>query len=740
MAEQEANGLELEPVEVEVEIEIEEEEQADDVQVLLGFIDSPNIAEDIDEDTLRKLGGQVCEDFNRDDDSMADWADMVEFGQDLAKQERHGKSEPWEGASNFKSPAILEAAITFGDRASTELLRARNLIKSDVVGNDKDGAKKESAERVTEYSNWQINHDMSDWREKQEGLLYELPATGVVFKKIFFDTLTGKNRSEVIQYPNFVVNQATKSMEDAETFTHILDVSANQVLERQRAGMWLDVDIYGEDPEADEGSNEAQEVEQAFDNTDRFLEQNCWFDLDGDGYAEPYCVTVHEQKREVVRIVARYDEKGIFVSDQPGSVRRLVAGEITDDLTLVRIEPIQDIVKYGFIRDPSGGFLDLGYYHILSSLVRSVNATTNQLLDSGTLANTQGGFLAKGFRKKMGNMRVKPGQWNATDISAVDLASGIQPYKFKEPSQVLAALNESTKKELDDLSVNMDLKGILAPNAPATTTLALIQEAMLPASARLQSIIRSESKEFQALFRLNSLFTDPSQYQRVLDDPQANFESDFNVDNQNMLPTANPEMSSRMQRITQAEAMMEPLRMQTLQMAGADTQPIINNWLDAIGMDSLVDELFPSEEDMDEEQKARMQKQQAKAEQDQKLLAIQIDQAERSLVLREEEGEAKIIKDNASALKSLSDVDVNRADIVLKLEQAESENLNNQVTTYTAELEIIDSSAKRLREQLEESVNGTRQVQGPASRGNGFTGDQRGGRTQLALAPNNQGT
>ena len=119
MAEQEANGLEIEPVEVEVEIEVE---QVGEIQVLLDFIDSPNIAEDIDEDTLRLLGGQVCEDFNRDDDSMSDWADMVEFGQDLAKQERFGKSEPWEGASNpllslkLPLPLVIEPVPSYCER------------------------------------------------------------------------------------------------------------------------------------------------------------------------------------------------------------------------------------------------------------------------------------------------------------------------------------------------------------------------------------------------------------------------------------------------------------------------------------------------------------------------------------------------------------------------------------------------------------------------------------------------
>lgn len=737
----EANGLEIELEQgeaAEIEVEVESEEQ-DQIQFLINNIDSANIANDIDEDILMMLGSQVVEDFNRDDDSMSDWADAVEFGQDLAKQERQGKSTPWDGASNFKSPAILEAAVAFGDRATTELLRG-DLVKSNVIGKDKDQAKKMSAERTSEYMNWQLQHDMPDWVEKQEGLLYELPATGVVFKKVFFDTLTGKNRSEVIQYPNFVVNQATKSMEDAEAFTHILDVSANQMLERIRAGIWLDVNIYGEDAEAGEGSNEEEEVEQAFDNGQRFLEQNCWFDLDGDGYAEPYCVTVHEQKRKVVRIVARYDETGIFVSDQPGVVRQFSKGEITDELSLVRIEAIQDIIKYGFIRDIEGGFLDLGYYHILGSLVRTVNSTTNQLSDAGTLANLQGGFLAKGIRKKMGNMRMTPGQWASTDINAADLQTGVLPHQFKEPSTVLLQLNEMNKKEIDDLTVNMDLKGVIAPNAPATTTLALIQEAMLPASARLQSIIRSETKEFKALFKLNSLFTDPVQYKNVVDDPEADFEADFDVSTQNMKPTANPEMSSRMQRINQAEALMEPTRFQLLQMSGADIRPVIDNWLESIGLDSLVGELYPTEEEQSEEQKARIQEQQAKAQQEQKLLAIQVDQAERSLTIQEDEAESKVILNNAKALQSLADINESKARAIKLLEEAESENLNNQIATYTAEISMLDRAGDALKKQLEEAglINGTRQVSGSTPIGAGGTGDNRGARQELALAPGNQ--
>lgn len=735
-----APGLELDietPDEVEIEVEVEEIPDSV-IETLLKFADMDNIATEIDEDTLKKLGRQVVEDFERDSASMADWSSLVEFGQDLTKQETAAKSEPWEGASNFKSPAILEAAVAFGDRATTELLRERNLVKGDVIGNDKSGEKKERVERVTEFTNWQLNHDMPGWRDKQSRLMYEVPASGVVFKKTTFDQLTGKNRSQLIQYPNFVVNQATTELDEA-TFTHVIDRSVNEILERQRAGLWLDIDLFGEKAPADEGSNAQQEVDEAFDNDQKFLEQNCFFDLDGDGLTEPYCVTVHEGKKTVMRIVARYDETSMFVKGGDRAVRPLIKGEDGEDLELVRIQPTTEITKYGFVPDPNGGYLDLGYYHILSSLVRAVNATTNLLIDSGTLANLQGGWLARGMRKKMGDMRVKPGQFNETDIAANDLQNGVLPYQFKEPSNGLFTLNEATKKEIDELTVNMDLDGVIAPNAPATTTLALIQEAMLSTSARLQSIVNSESAEFSIIHRLNSLFVDPEQYKRILDDEEADFEADFDMVDQNMVPTANPEMSSRMQRMNQANAIVTQVLPLVAQRPDADLQEPIDNFLRAIGAEDMVGKIFPTEEEQSEEQKARIQAQQEQAKRAEALQQLQIAQAERDLQVREDVAEAKIIRDNASALKDLAEIGRLKADTILKLEQAESEQLKNRIDLYTAELDQLDRSTKAIKEQLKERINDARQVSGEPGPGNGGVGNNAGASPKLALAPGNQG-
>jgi chaperonin GroES len=681
------------------------------VEKLISFIGHDNVAEIIveeedGENTLSLLAAQVIEDYARDLDSMHEWSDAVDNGKMTAKQEYHARSEPWQGASNFKTPAITEASLNFGDRASTELLRGRNLIKMDVIGKDSEGAKRKKANNASEFMNWQINHQMKDWRKKQENLLYELPATGTVFKKTYYDKIMGRIRSEILHYPDFAVNQATEDIDEALSFTQPMAISRNTVIERKAAGLWLDVEIYpvtsaGEEQDGKTGSNSDEDVIDATDNPQKFLEQNCFYDLDGDGYQEPYIVTVHESTRQVVRIVARFDIGDILVSNED----ELVTGDITRALTiadsgkgleLVRITPIQNITKYGFIRNPDGSFLDIGYYHLLGGLSKAINSTTNQLLDSGSLSNLQGGMLAKGYRKRMGNLKTKPGEWHETNISAADLHNGIMPHQFKEPSVVLLTLNEKLNTEVDQLSVNTDLKGVLSPNAPATTTLALIQEATLPMSAVMQRLTRAESEEFTKIYMLDSVHIDNDLYQKVLDDQEANFENDFDADSMDVMPTANSEMSSRMQRIQLAEILIS--QAQVLALAGGDVRPIYEFWFDAIGAIEVQNQVFPDPNTVSEEQKARMEQQEKDTRNQMMLQAIQVDHAEREIERKESETKAKLIEAPSKARNLESDT-------VLNLEKAETEQTKNKISTYTAQLqgirEAIDNTLKGL--SIEES-------------------------------------
>lgn len=682
---------------------------ADKIRQLISWIGNKNIAEDIEKDVLRRLALRVIENYNRDLESMTEWSSDIKEGQRIAKQESNAKSEPFEGAANFKSTIIESASISFGDRATTELLRGKNIVKSEIIGNDAQGNKKIASDNIVDFMNWQLNHQMRHWRDTQETVLYALPSFGTVFKKVFFDPIEGINKSEIIHWPDFAVNQAANSHE--KCFSESMDISANEVIERQAAKIWLDVDLYPEteDAEGDRGSNEDEGVIHAVDNSEKFIEQACFFDLDEDEYEEPYIVTVHEQTSKVVRIVARYDRSNVFVSQggrivslkelksqakiEPGSEVDLTGAEI------VRITPDQNIIKYDFVKSIDGTYLGRGYYHMLGSLSKGINSTTNQLIDSGTLATLQGGFLAKGFRKKMGNLRMKPGSWQSTDISAIDLRNGMMPHQFKEPSQVLFALNQQLNQEAKDFSVNIDLQGVIAPNAPATTTLALIQEAMMPTSAIMQRVIRSESKEFQLLFVLDSKFTDPVLYQKILDDTEANFETDFDLDTMDISPTASADMSSKMQRLQRAEILI--LEAPQIALEGGDTQPIRELWFEAIGAEELINKVWPDPQQLTEQQQARAAAQEQEQRKQDQFKAIEIDHQERALVAAEQKSQADVAKSRAEITEILAGMKKIESEIILNLEKAETEQSKNKINIYTAEFQGLTNAMDATLKSLE---------------------------------------
>jgi len=702
---------------------------------LLSLLDNANIAESLTEDELADLGGRVKERFDEDWDSMDEWRDVVDEGLKLMKQEFHGRSTPWEGASNFKSPLLTEASIAFGDKSSLEIMRSRNLMKTDIIGRDPEGRKKELSERVSEAMNYQINYEMKDWRKNQKRLLYTLPNQGCMFKKTFFCPLKGSNVSTIVQYPNFAINQATTDMSSARAFTHILDVDLNGYLERRASGVWLDVELYPEDADGDEGSNEKEGVVDAVENTDRFLEQSCRADLDGDGYEEPYIVTIHEQTMKVMRVVPLFSFDTIFVQDSnkvTKSLLRTIKGQADQEmlgrfnqfqntgifteseeaepslkgLTIVRVEAVQQITKYGFIPSPDGTYLDLGYSHLIGAITQTVNSTTNQLVDAGTLANGGGGFLAKNFRKKMGPLRMKIGEWVSTEVSAQNLQTSMMPNPSKEPSPTLFALNEKLELQGRDFIAGVDASGQIQANTAPTTALAMVQESLIGTSALMGRVLDSMSEEFQVLFMLNRRFFDPEAYKKILDDPQADSRNDFNSEELDVVPTASPEMSSNLQRIQLATVEMEQI--DRVAQFGGNPLAIVHNFFDAIGAQNI-EQIFPEGDAGMSEQEKQMMAQIKEGQDLQNQLAqqqLEMTNLQIGLLTREQDRLDRDLgrkeADTASTIeKRDADNELTEAQTIKTLEEAETENLANQTDQYTQGLQIIDGMKARVEKQIE---------------------------------------
>lgn len=679
---------------------------------LLELSQMTNLAEEIDGSDLKKIANQVLEDHDANQTSMAKWITSFERGEKLIEMPDGNLSVPFEGSSNYKSTVMQEAAYRFGERATTELLRPKELNKSEIVG-PVTPEKEDIAKRTAMYMAFQINHEMEYWRDQQYDLLYQLPLMGTIVKKTFFCPVEGHPVTDLIQYPAFSVNQNART-QDEITFTHILDINENEALSLQAAGIWLEEELNF----SEKSDNEDRE-DDTHSPTNCFLEQQCFLDLDDDGYEEPYTVTLHKASGKIVRIVAGYSDEDIIVvlnddvnpisevyipkRDSKGVVldeNGVPEVEVPDDTEIVKIKRRKNLTFYRFMPALDGSFLGVGYYQLMSATINAINISYNALVNAGYLANMQGGWMARGVEVKKGDATFKPGQYKQTGLEPVDLQNAFLPHMFKEPSETLFALTQKMEEALKDLSASVDLSEIIAANTSATTVLMTIEQAQGSTTSLISAQARSMSKEFQILFNLNRRYTDPVQYQAVTD-TDADYKTDFAKDLIDVIPTANPEIASKFQRIQQGQILMD--QWERLQQVGANMAFVMRNYLNAIGVEET-DQILPEpNEDTQAMMQEAAQAQKAAAESQQKLLDAQ--------------GEALIAQSERSRAQAKADMDKLpmeieelKAKVRKLLEEAESEDLKNQTDMYMQEFDRLQELLRGEEDSVREAEKHQQQL------------------------------
>lgn len=526
----------------------QDDQQESAPEKLRKYIESVNIADHLDEDTIRKISNECSEGFEVDLVSRTIWERKIDEYVKLAQQIQEQKAYPWPKASNIKYPLLSTAAMQFAARAYPTLVPSDGMIvQGEVIGKDPDDSKQDQAERIGLYMSYDIMHNMEGWEEGMDKLLIELPIVGTMFKKTYWDTIKKKNCSHVIRPKHIVVNYWATNMCDAERISEIIPMTKRIIKQRQMAGLFSkDVDL-GAAPSVPFDSHPRQGYwAPSNDDTTPYeiIEQHCYYDLDDDGYAEPYVVTFHRQTRKILRISARYDETTMFYND---------------DGTLASIEPIHYYTKFGFIPNPDGGFYDIGFGMLLGPLNESVNTLINQLVDAGTLNNLQGGFIGKGLRLRMGDQRFMPGEWKAVNATGDDLKKQIVPLPAKEPSNVLFQLMGTlitSGKELASVAEIFTGK-MPGQNTPATTTMATVEQGMKVFTAIYKRIYRALHEEFCKLFKLNANYLDPKTYAAVIGEPIG--PDDFDEKTYRVIPAADPNATSSQEKLQKAEGLLQLL-------------------------------------------------------------------------------------------------------------------------------------------------------------------------------------
>ena len=554
-----------------------------------------NIADQQTEEVLKDITTKALEGYKIDLASRDEWEKLNEQIIDLAKLHVKKKTYAGEVVANVKYPLIIDACIQFASRAYPELIKGNSVVKGKVIGNDPEGTKYDKAQRISDFMSFQLLSHMDNWEEGVDQLLFTLPAIGCAFKKSYFDSIERKNVSELVFADDVVVNYFAESLERAPRVTHRIYLYHNEIVERITSGTFIKFDV------AELGQATSDKTADVDDETPHlFLEQHRWYDIDNDGYQEPYIVTIHAETQKLVRISPRWASDGVIRTNTEQGVQ-------DPNGAIVKILPEQYFTRYLFMPSVDGGFYGMGFGSLLMSTNSAINTLLNQLIDAGTLSNRQSGFLGRGLKLGRGkSLQLKSGEWKPVDVTGDDLRKNVFPMPIREPSttlfQLLGMLIESGK----ELAGMTEILAGNSPgaNVPAESVLALIEQGLQVYSAVHKRVHRAQYKEFAKLKRLNALYLDQMTYINVLDDQQAIVQADFSSHDFDVEPVSDPNSTTMMQRLMKAKALLE------LRGQGLDDLEIMRRYLLALDIEDI-EAFFPEQEEGgNQEEQLTMQKMQ----------------------------------------------------------------------------------------------------------------------------------
>jgi len=525
---------------------------------------SMNIADedDLDED-LSTLANRVKQDYEIDERSRSEWKEKYRKWLDAALQVVEQKSYPWPNASNVIYPLMTTAALQFAARAYPAIIRDQNVVKGVVIGDDDGqpavgqdgqpivlpngpmwkiapGAKRVRADLIGRHMSWQLLDEQEEWEPQTDRLLVVLAIVGTMFRKSYFDPNLRRNVSETVDAINLCVNYFAKSFETAPRKTELVRLYPWEIEEKIRSGLFRD-ENYGRDIQGSTNEREPQQQDDD-DAAVTFLEQHRRSDLDGDGYAEPYIITVARDSGKLARIRAGFDMDGVEWTGE-GQVRR--------------VAQIEYYTKYGFIPSPDSVVYDLGFGHLLHPLNEAINTSINQMFDAGHLQNVGGGFIGNGLSINSGAMRFQVGEYKPVNVIGGTIRDNIYAMEFPGPSNVLFSLLQFLVEASERVASVKDIMTGDMPgdNTSGITTLAVIEQGLKVFSAIYKRIHRSLGYEFRKLYRLNRVYLNDSMGFGRGNNWESIKREDYELGS-GVEPISDPQMVTDMQRLGRAQFLL----------------------------------------------------------------------------------------------------------------------------------------------------------------------------------------
>lgn len=403
------------------------------------------------------------------------------------------------------------------------------------------GAKRRRADKVSEHMSWQLLTEQVEWQTDSDRLFRALPIIGCGARKSWFDPVWGRNCSMYVSMMDLVVNFNAKTLETTPRVTEVFELYPYEIVEKIRADEFIDFNPGTATPTE----------EQSADNKDTFLgdkyaphlflEQHCFWDLDGDGLDEPYIVTIHKQMQKVVRVTARYEAEGIRLNKKQTKI--------------AKIEPINYYTLYQFMPNPESAIYGQGFGHILGPINESINSAINQMFDAGTLENLQGGFIGSGLTMHSGSLKFKMGEFKPVNTTGASIRDSIYMPEFRGPSVVMFQMFGLLVKAGQDLA---GIGGISSgQQSPASTDpatmMAMIEQGTKVFRGVYKRVCRALNVEYSKLFDLNRKHMPDQGFQWQRADEQFDVTADDYAQCAGVETVGDPSLVTDIQRLARAQ-------------------------------------------------------------------------------------------------------------------------------------------------------------------------------------------
>src|SRR6056300_141114 len=496
-----------------------------------------NLTEEMSDETLQRMSNQLLDDYKKDRVSRKDWETSYTSNLDLLGIKHTTMTRPFKGSASVTHPLLSEAVTSFQAQAYKELLPPQGPVRTRVLGVE-DNEKVNQAQRVQDFMNYMLTEEMEEYTPEFDQLLFYLALAGSAFKKVYFDEVAQRAVSKFIPAEDLVVPYYATDLMDCERITHVLKMGENEILKKQQAGFYREVELKPTSKGPSEIEKKYQELEGVTPSTDKqysyqLLEMHV--DLNLEEYEMqnpekqikvPYIVTIDEGSGEVLSIYRNYD---------------------MEDETKKRKEYF---VHFKFL--PGLGFYGFGLTHMIGGLSRTATQSLRQLLDAGTLANLPAGFKSRGIRIRDDDQPFQPGEFRDVDAPGGNIKDQFQILPFKEPSgtlfQLLGFVVQAGQRfaSIADMQMGED-----AQNRAVGTTIALLERGSRVMSAIHKRCYYAMRQEFRLLANVFADYLPPVYPYAVTNADRFVKLQDFD-ERVDVIPVADPNIMSMAQRVTLA--------------------------------------------------------------------------------------------------------------------------------------------------------------------------------------------